>query len=135
MIATWIWTFIATVAVTVGALLLNESIRDLQAVKRYDGPKSGPRWILAASMVRSEILRMVTQLGFLVVGIMALLYHGHFPPTWLRWLFTWIFVVASACICANTILNLRVRHRLRVAIDEVDPHNLENDTQVHEPAS
>lgn len=113
MISAYVWTFIAAVAVVVGAFNVDDAYRDLLASEATnDDPSHRARHVLARSSLIGELFRMGTQLIFLLIGV-GVLVPSLRETEMFGVLLEWGLVLAAVLVAANTVRLFVIRRKLR----------------------
>ena len=92
-----LWTIITLVCLATSSIGWGEARGDLRAVKQMG--KGGPYLIVARAHVRHEIVRVVTQVVFVGVGVWAM-----FTPTTIRPTVTLYNLIASIAFVIVAVL-------------------------------
>lgn len=116
MIEAIVWTVIAGIGAIAGLVLIVEAVRDRAAAREAQraDPNAAVRDLLARVAVRTELLRMVTQGMFLIVGTIAIAFlsSGRLPPVWFGKLVSWGLIIGSAAVSTNSVLNVFARRKV-----------------------
>lgn len=114
LILTWIVS--AAVGVAFGALALYEGYRDYLASKRgsvLDASAGSLLILIALGILRSGVVLVVIQGGYLLVGLIALYAPGHHPEAT-----TAVLMLGTALLTTASAANYRDRRRILRSLRE-----------------
>lgn len=128
-----LWLLICFSGIGIGVLALREA----QSDKKYltDSGFNGVRLIIANGTIRREMLRLVPQLMFTIIGLMALFSpppEDPPPRTIASIIFAYLLIGAAAVLTTNSWMDRRMRRKLHLAIDKRD-RELHGDPSIAAP--